>query len=283
MTTTADRASVTLAELVQAISVQRQAYVTDQPTVPSQQCEPSARQASSVLVVGAHPGAGASSVAVAIADALAGRTSGQAVHLVDGAPQDTSGLICAAGHELGVTSSGWRAGRRGAVEVHRPDETLLQPNELPDLPTFGAESVVVDAGWPLRELLTRSSCVASMLRTATSVLVWRATVPGVRRAEAALRDLSARHGAVPVLVAVGARRLPGEVRASFGPLLGTAYEAGRVVLFPAVRRLEVSGVEAHPLPDAVAVAATSLLDLIVPATATDPSRSRPPRWKGPGR
>ena len=62
-------------------------------------------------------------MAVATADALAQRDTGERhglVRLVDAAPQETSGLICAADRELGVDHTGWRIGRRGVVEVHRP-------------------------------------------------------------------------------------------------------------------------------------------------------------------
>jgi len=89
-------------------------------------------------------------------------------------------------------------------------------------------------------------------------LVCRVTVPGVRRAELALGDLPGR----PVVVAVGARRLPGQVQGSFGPLLRAAYDGGRVALLPADRRLEVNGIDARPLPKAFATAASRLLDLI---------------------
>ena len=121
---------------------------------------------------------------------------------------------------------------------------------------------MVDAGWPIRDLLVSPSPVVSLLTSASLVLVCRSTVPGVRRAELALGDLPGR----PVVVAVGARRWPGEVQASFGPLLREAYDAGRVALVSADRRLEVNGVDAPPLPKAFDAAATRLLDLIWPGT-----------------
>ena len=267
MTTTVNRAPVTVAELVAAIDEQRRGTATEpQPASEFVACARAVPpNASTLLVLGAHPGAGASSVAVAIADALAQREKGAShglVRLVDAAPQETSGLICAADRELGIDQNGWRIGRRGLVEVHRPGGTLSQPHDLPSLAAFDSGWLVVDAGWPIRDLLVNPSPVVSLLTSASLVLVCRSTVPGVRRAEIALSDLPGR----PVVVAVGARRWPGQVRASFGPLLREAYDAGRVALIPADRRLEVNGIEAPPLPKAFAAAVTRLLDLIWPVT-----------------
>lgn len=268
MTTTADRAPVTVAELVAAISEQRRG-VEAQPhpasalTAVAQGVPPTA---ATLLILGAHSGAGASSVAVAIADALATRSETGAsdglVRLVDAAPQATSGLVCAADRELGVDPNGWRIGRRGVVEVHRPVGTLSQPHQLPGLAAFDSGWLVVDAGWPIRELLASPNPLGSLLTSASVVLVCRSTVPGVRRAELALGVLPGR----PAVVAVGTRRWPGQVQASFGPLLRAAYDGGRVALLPADRRLEVNGIDALPLPKAFTAAATRLLDLICPGT-----------------
>jgi len=201
-------------------------------------------------------------VAVAIADALGARSetgaSDALVRLVDAAPPETSGLICAADRELGVDHTGWRIARRGVVEVHRPVGGVLEPHQLSGLAALDSGWLVVDAGWPIRGLLVSPNPVGSLLTSASLVLVCRVTVPGVRRAELALGDLPGR----PVVVAVGARRLPGQVQGSFGPFLRAAYDGGRVALLPADRRLAVNGIDARPLPKAFAAAATRLLDLL---------------------
>jgi len=266
---TVERDPVTVAELVAAITDQRRGDAVQLVRQPVEHAEVGPEPASIVVVLGAHPGAGASAVALALADAAARRAAGSGralVRLVDAAPHQSSGLICAAERELGADPSGWRVGFRGEVEIHRPLANVASPIELPGLAAFASGRLVVDAGWPIRELLVRSNSVGCLLSSASLVLVCRATVPGVRRAESALADLPDH----AVVVGVGARRWPGPVRASFGPLLHVAHEAGRVVLVPADRHLEINGIDAQPLPKAFAAAAAQLLDLIWPAPSSHP-------------
>lgn len=216
-----------------------------------------------VLVVGAHPGAGVSTIAVAVAEALAVRVADDAaaaVRLVDGASPDTSGLMCAADREQGLDPSGWRVGSRRGVEILRPADVLSSPADVPALPGRGSGWVVVDAGWSLRDLLGQATVVGSLLATARVVLVCRGTVPGVRRAELALGQLPTQ----PLVVVVGSRRLPGVVWASFGPALRCTDAEGRLLVVPADRRLEVAGIDDRSLPKALTVAAARLVDQLVP-------------------
>lgn len=275
MSLTAERDPVTVAELVAAITEQRRADAAQPVRQPVEHDEAGPVLASSVVVLGAHPGAGASAVALALADAAARREPGDGhapVRLVDAAPQRSSGLVCAAERELGADPSGWRIGWRGGVEIHRPLATVASPVELTGLAAFASGWLVVDAGWSLDELRATPNPVTAALAGGVLVLVCRATIPGVRRAERVLADLPGH----PMVVGVGARRWPGQVRATFGPLLTQAFEAGRCLLIPADRRLEVNGIDAQPLPKAFVAAASRLLDLVWPEPRVAPA----PRTKG---
>jgi hypothetical protein len=65
-----------------------------------------------VRVIAGHSGAGASTAALAIADAAAG--GGRSVHLVEAAHPSRSGLVAATSAELGLDETGaWRRGTRG--------------------------------------------------------------------------------------------------------------------------------------------------------------------------
>src|SRR4051794_873113 len=131
-----------------------------------------------VLAVAGHAGAGASTVAVAVAEGLA---EGRRVQLVDYAEPIRSGLAAASALELGTDGGGWRRGRRGRLDVLR----LIQhpaDGDLPPLPEpDDAEGLVVDAGWPLTHALLDSP--GSLVGGAMVVVVIRVTVPAVRQVE----------------------------------------------------------------------------------------------------
>ena len=196
-----------------------------------------------VAVVGAHRGAGASTVALALADAAA--TAGWPVHLVSCNAPAECGLVGAATVELGTDPAcDWRTGRRGAsVTLARParqrDLAIQQPaTEDPaahDLAGWGP-----GAPWPPlppgvgeRDLLTVVDAEAGAARapqrlaTAAAVLlVCRLSVLGVQEVEQLLEALlkPARTDARP---AEAARRDP----VQFGPTPG---DAGPAVLVAAL-------------------------------------------------
>lgn len=215
-----------------------------------------------VVVLAAHPGAGASTVALAVAEALAGRWR---VQLVEYADPRRSGLGAASSRELGVDAGGWRRGRRGAVNLARLTETRPSIEDFPLPPNAddtpdGDRLLVVDAGWPVAPTLPGSGWLPTLLGTAQLVVVTRVTVPGVRQTEHLLTALG-----VPAVVAtVGSGRWPGVVAASCGPALRAARTAGRTVMVPTVRRLEIAGLTADPLPKPVAVAGKALAALLSP-------------------
>ncbi|WP_460818644.1 hypothetical protein [Nocardioides korecus] len=102
------------------------------------------------------------------------------------------------------------------------------------------------------------------------ILVCRATLPSVRRADAALAD-----GAV--LAVVGSSRWPKVVAASLGPSLQRAADDGRVVFVPHDRDLELYGVDVEPLPASAHAAGRRIIELLWPDLANS---SSPRRWKG---
>lgn len=205
-----------------------------------------------VAVVGAHGGAGASTVAVTTADAAA---AGRAVHLVSFAPPAQCGLAGVPDTEFGVDDSGaWRRGRRGnALVIDRPSGEHRGQADWP-VPPFEPDLTIVD-GCELSWLRT----AAAQTRPRAVVLVCRGTVPGVQQAEHALGDLTTL--ALPVLLAtIGPRRTPGAVRSATGPLLRELQRtAGRAVTVPLDRHLSVSGPSSGPLPRSVAAAGRALL------------------------
>lgn len=221
-----------------------------------------------VAMVAAHSGAGASTVALAVADAAA---AGRRVHLVETAHPARSGLLTAASAELGVDATGtWRRGDRRGLRIDRRAGEPT-PDGWPELTGGPAGLTVIDLGLPAPAGLARLA-----ERRPRTVVVCRPTVPGVRLAE----QLLTRLPGPPVAVAcVGERRWPGEVSASVGPLLAGLRATGRLVPVPLDRHLAVTGPGSGPLPKPVAAAGRVLLELIDAArpeqAATISARSAP--------
>jgi len=217
---------------------------------------------TSVLVCAGHAGAGASTIALLVADSLT--ALGNGTRLVECAPPARSAVAAATDTELGVDPTGWRWGRRGTYDIFRSADTC------PDFAPGGAdELVVVDAGSPVEDVLAAGNWVTDLAETATVLLVCRVTVPGVQRAEHAL-SLLPRPRAV-LIVAVGPDRWPGAVAASCGPGLRELRAAGRVRTVPVDRGLETSGLTSRPLPKALRAAGRDLaIELMNLAAATTP-------------
>ncbi|WNV75283.1 hypothetical protein [Geodermatophilus sp. DSM 44513] len=227
-----------------------------------------------VLAAAGHAGAGASTVALAVAEGLA---ESRRVHLVDYAEPVRSGLVAASSIELGTDGAGWRHGRRGGLDVFRLARRSAD-GELPPVPeTDDAERlVVVDAGWSLTCALL--DFPGSLVRGAMVVVVTRVTVPAVRQTEHLLGAVDG----TAVVAAVGPARWPQVVEASCGPQLRELRVRGRVVPVPVDRRLEPAGLTGDRLPKPVAAAGRALAALLVPSGSPQPRHRRRPAWSGTG-
>ncbi|WP_245160247.1 hypothetical protein [Blastococcus sp. CT_GayMR20] len=226
-----------------------------------------------VLTVAGHAGAGASTVALAVAEALAER---RRVQLVDYAEPVRSGLVAASSIELGRDGAGWRRGRRGGLDVFRLARCSADGG-LPPLPaTDDAERlVVVDAGWSLTCALL--DFPGPLVGGAMVVVVTRVTVPAVRQTEHLLGAVAG----TAVVAAVGPARWPQAVEASCGPQLRELRVRGRVVPVPVDRRLEPAGLTGNRLPKPVTAAGRALAALLVPTGLPQPRhRRRPARSAG---
>ena len=194
-----------------------------------------------VHVRASHPGAGASSVAVALTDVLVRRAERDAT-LVDLARGVAFGASEATEVRADLGLRGWTGGRRGRARIVR-----LAPNGAPE--SLDGD-VVID------------SC-DSRFGPGQVVVVCRPTVLSVRRTDFHVTPTKQSFVAV-----VGASKWPSAVRSSLGPQLARATAAGRVVFFPRDAELEINGLSAHPLPTSTMRAAGRLVDLLREVQAT---------------
>ncbi|WP_353952499.1 hypothetical protein V6K52_03380 [Knoellia sp. S7-12] len=207
-------------------------------------------------VVGAAGGTGASTFALALATAAGGR-------VVECATMTASGLVAAPTAELGRRDSGWLRGTRGTVVIERPTEilTALVDLQAPPTPEVIPPMTVVDVAWELGQVLATESWVADVLRQSSLVVVTAtATIPGLRRLEAALGMLAP----TPCVAAVLGPRRKKWARAvahSVGARTTALIRSERLVELPIDARLSARGLDSAPLPDALLHAATYLLHL----------------------
>jgi hypothetical protein len=216
-----------------------------------------------VLVVGCHGGAGASTVALAVAEAAA-EQPGRSARLLDCASPERSGLLTAVDAELGVDGSGWRQGRRAQLPIDRAVDGLGSATEVPaprHEPTGQVEVTVVDSGWSASDTLAGDSWLGKVAESAAIILVARATIPALRQLEQALATCPGD----PVVVVHGPSRWARSAGVTAGPLLKAAMTAGRVVTVPSDRHLRVTGITSAPLPKAVAAAGRQIFARVLAA------------------
>jgi hypothetical protein len=212
-----------------------------------------------VAVMAGHSGAGASTVSVTLAEALA--DAGTRVRIVEIADASRSGLAGATTAELGEDGTGWRRGRRGDIHI---DRLAFRAAAIEQVPAPAAaphpdEVLVLDIGWPARDALAAAGWLATAIAESALLLVCRPTVPGIRQTEYLLAELAEQTPATSVAVAsIGPARWPGAATASAGPQIRAAREAGRVITVPIDRRVETDGVSAEALPKALAAAGKAL-------------------------
>ena len=209
-----------------------------------------------LAVVGSCAGSGASTLALAL-----GTAAGSA-RVVECASPTAAGLSAAATAELGRDPGGWVRGTRDTVLIERPADTLGGAHEVPHpSPSDDDALVVVDVAWELGTVLAGHGWLTDLLEDPGPVVVAApATIPGLRRLDAALGMLDHAH---PVVALIGPRRrgLPRPVSSALTALCRAHDLTGRIVYVPADTRLRTHGVDSTPLPPALLRAATELLDL----------------------
>jgi hypothetical protein len=228
-------------------------------------------------VLAASPGAGATSTAVAIADAL--QLACRSVLLVDAGDPVRSGLGRAARadgprRDRPGPAAGIRFSRRARAILARLDvsETGVEPVLFPSPPYWhpggrGVDVTVVDIGHDPWRLATDPALgPGQWLRVGSPspipALVVRPTVPGLAHAEQVLARLEpwVRAGAVTPptqLLVVGARRWPKGVAGTAGRR--TSILLPDTVFFPYERYVAEHGVTADVAPSALRAPAEQLL------------------------
>lgn len=204
-----------------------------------------------IVVVGAHGGAGATSVALALASAAAPLSA----RLIECARPEVSGLAAAAQAELGNNSAGWTEGSRGSVLIQRRASGAGVPK--PSGVAAGTGISIVDIGTEVGVALTDAGWIGDLVRRAhVVVVVARGTVPGLRRLEA-VAALLGRERVHAVLVSEG-KHLPKSVGQSAREILRQLGD--RVTLVPTDRSLALAGITPEPLPTAVVAACSELVN-----------------------
>lgn len=264
---------VSVAELQRAWrAIQAGAFQNPPPYAAGPGLAASLRPAGGRLipVLGCGGGVGASTTSLALALAVDGPC-----RLVDAAAPPVSGLAGASTAELGAHTPGWSRGTRDQVVIDRPTGTLGAPAEIPAPPPGDRDdaATIVDLARPPETLLEAPSWQQDVaLGGDPLVLVTSATLPGLRRLESTLTLLAAHCDTIRVVaVVLGPRRSrwPGPVRHGLGPRAAGLERAGRVVTFPADRRLAVTGLDTSPLPAPLLTAAATVLHLLA-ATRQEP-------------
>jgi len=199
-----------------------------------------------MVVAGCHGWSGTSTAALMLAEGYARR--GTPVRILDAAAASRSGFAAAAATEHGLDETGrWRLGSRAQVAVHRSGGSLVGVLEVPTPPAVGDDTVtVVDAGWPITDLLasSRTHWLPRLLQHAPLLLTARPSVPGLRHVEVTLEALPT--STQPFVLLLGARRR--WLQAATGALLPAAERDGRVHLVPEHGDLASAGLTPAALP-----------------------------------
>lgn len=220
-----------------------------------------------VRVRAANAGAGASTIALALADVA--DAGGIRTRVLDAAAPAWSGLMGATVTELGA-AAGWRRGRRGVgVLIDRVDELVDVPAQVPcPRPAEGVDLTVLDAGWSMRELAASGADTwISAALAHVEVLVTRPHGLALSQSEAALIDLEDQLDAGQVLVVVvGAGRWSDRELATAGRLLRAAHRQDAVLFAPLLSARALPDLGPDPLPKQLTNPSQRLLERITTIT-----------------
>jgi len=210
-----------------------------------------------VAVLGAAGTVGTSTVALAL-----GLAAPAPVRVVECCSVTASSMAAASTAELGLHASGWRQGKRDHVLLERASEHLVHVDEVPAPipPGTAAQLTILDVGWNPSQVLATGCWLNDATQAADAIVVVApATVPGLRRLEAAL-ELLGNERAVVALVGPRRKKWPKGVEHSAGPITRRALGAHRCVEIPEDRGLAATGLDSRPIPAPVVDAARQLLD-----------------------
>lgn len=220
--------------------------------------------APSVAVIGACGGAGATTLALSLAEHLPNS------RVLECRTSPVSSLAGATTSELGRFIEGWTMGSREGdherVVIQRAPQAVTSPSHLPPPIEPGDCNgvTIIDVGWRLPEL---SGWLAIGVGEATTVIVVApGTCPGLTHLEATLRDLEERTTS-PITVALRGphlKRWPRPLRATAGPRALRLIDAGQLVAITEDRTLHLMGLTPAPLPRAVTAAGADLARHIEP-------------------
>lgn len=209
------------------------------------------------LVVGCQGGAGATTVALALA------TAAGPSRLIECCTAGESGLVAAGYSELGEQGPGWLVSERDGVRLERRAPTEDdRPDASAPLPGAGDSlTVVIDAGHDLPAL--RGGWLRPVWDAAPVVLVTRGSVPGLRRVEATLADLEPTVGrVVAVVIGPPRKRWPKDLTYTLGRRTRDLDDDGALLAVAEDRTLASRGLDAMPLPADLLAAAQHLASVL---------------------
>lgn len=228
---------------------------------------PSPDLAPLVRVWAGCAGAGASTVALTIADAADEQR--RKVRLLDAASPTWSGLSGCPGRELGA-ESGWRRGRRGtSLLIDRWDTYAASPGEIA-APRVDADVdlTVLDVGWSARELLGdlggREPTWISSVGADAEIVVTRSDDVALSQTElvlGALADTGSAIAAATMVVVVSSTHSTRAVAGAAGPRVRDLVVANRIWFAPALPGRVSLGTD--PLPRRLRAFGHRLLDEVV--------------------
>lgn len=217
-----------------------------------------------VRIRGANGGAGASTVALALADACDG--AGMRTRVLDAAHPVWSGLAAATARDLGV-DAGWRRGRRGArTWVDRVATPVADVGAVP-LPRTESDAAltVLDVAWTAREL-ERDATWMTTTEADVDLVVTRATSTALSQADAMLARLRSADSCELIVVVVGAGRWLSPTLAFASPILADMQRDGRVIFAPVLSAKAYAGPSPEPLPRQLRAFGVRLLEIVTTTT-----------------